>query len=227
MTERPLLFSAPMVRALLAGTKTQTRRVVKSAEPIAKLGSSADWDRFKAHPDMPTPSIVLLTNRGLPFTLPCPYGKPGDRLWVRESGWERPERTPAMMREGADTWAPYYYAADGEDGEQLRAWGFKARPSIHMPRWASRILLEVVGVHVERLQDISERDAEAEGAQPNDGYAGPASDRQKGWRDAYRKLWLTINGPESWATNPWVWVVDFRRVELMKCDVAAKKGGAS
>jgi hypothetical protein len=176
MRERPILFSAPMVRALLAGTKTQTRRIVKGGIPFD--------DDFE---------IVA-----------SPYGDPGDRLWVRESHWwfkDEPDNScgyypPKLTREDVE------YRADGDDGRKV--W----RPSIHMPRWASRITLEVTGVRVERLQDISEADARAEGVEPNafertaDNYGSVL----------YRRLWESINGPGSWDANPWVWVVEFRRI---------------
>src|SRR5205085_1532348 len=103
---------------------------------------------------------------GLEHPYTCPYGQAGDRLWVRENGWERPERTPKLMREGADTWEPFYYDADGiswQEAADFKAWGFKRRPSIHMPRAACRILLEVASVRVEPLLEISEQDALAEG----------------------------------------------------------------
>lgn len=187
MAERPILFSAPMVRAILNGTKTQTRRVVKP-QPVATRGSKKPWCSIED---------LLKT---------CPYGQPGDRLWVRESGWERPERTPRMMREGADTWEPYYYDADGwidEDHADFKRWGFRRRPSIHMPRWASRIDLEITAVRVERLQDISEPDAKAEGVDPQFLLA----------RTGFVSLWESINGTASWDENPWVWVIEFKRVK--------------
>jgi len=199
MKERPILFSGAMVRALLAGTKTQTRRVA---------------NKMVQHPDLGnlyTPGALVLEHE--PHHVidrSCPYGAPGDRLWVRESGWERPERTPKMMREGADTWAPYYYAADGEDGDQLREWGFKVRPSIHMPRWACRIVLEIVSVRVERLNDIRGNDCIAEGAwREEDKALGRSSEAIK----AFSTLWESINGAGSWAANPWVWVIEFKRIE--------------
>jgi hypothetical protein len=114
-----------------------------------------------------------------------------------------------MMREGADTWEPYYFDADGltdQDSEDFKAWGFKRRPSIHMPRIASRITLEITGVRVERLQDISRGDAMAEGC-PFPNMAKGDDPRQ--W---YTALWDQINGAGSWKTNPWVWVVEFKKV---------------
>lgn len=196
MKERPILFSAPMVRAILSGRKTQTRRAIKPAPMMVTDRRITPWEG-------PADALLkLLAESGRD----SPYGQPGDRLWVRENGWERPERTARMMRDGADTWAPYYFDADGiteQEAEDFKAWGFKRRPSIHMPRWASRILLEIVSVRVERLQDISEADAIAEGC-----YTDPACPAY----DAYGSLWEQINGPNSWAANPWVWVIEFKRV---------------
>jgi hypothetical protein len=220
MKEGPILFSAPMVRALLDDSKTQTRRVLKQAiGPSLSVGIEDEpgvaelswlWGDGPGHDVHETIKKVR-----------CPYGVPGDRLWVRENGWERPERTPKMMREGADTWAPYYFDADGlsaADSADFKEWGFKRRPSIHMPRAFSRIDLEVTGVRVERLQDISRDDAQAEGCDHDDacdhvrlscaeiGCLGPD------YRVGYRNLWEQINGAGSWAANPYVWVVEFRRV---------------
>lgn len=196
MTERPMLFNNPMVRAILDGSKTQTRRAVKGV-PLEWLGNGF------------SPEYVALPENNL-----SPYGQVGDQLWVRENGWEPPNRTAKMMREGADTWADYYYDADGFtdiEHEQFKQWGFKRRPSIHMPRWASRIQFEITGVRIERLQDISEADALEEGITynmiPNNGL-DPM--RARTW---FRGLWESINGPGSWEANPWVWVVEFRRVK--------------
>lgn len=181
--ERPILFSAPMVRALLAGTKRQTRRVVKTPE------------RYEG---------------GLQNCLHCcPYGQPGDRLWVRENGWQRPaDRAERGWSYAYDADAPF---GIGAANEAYREEGWKRRPSIHMPRWASRILLEVTDVRVERLQDISEADALAEGVRHSYGEPFDAihtiSDRRR-----YEPLLEQINGPGSWAANPWVWAVSFRLV---------------
>nr|WP_316890243.1 hypothetical protein [Ralstonia sp. LMG 6871] len=203
-----------MVRAILDGRKTQTRRALKVQPP-------ADTFRMDTyhHPDgqhyfwawKEAFNGCELHTGWEPIC--CPYGQPGDRLWVRENGWERPERTPKMMRDGADTWAPYYFDADGyseQDKADFKAWGFKRRPSIHMPRGASRITLEITGVRVERLNDCSEEDARAEGVGPlrSDGRmqnGAPAS-------DGYADLWERINGAGSWSANPWVWVVEFKRL---------------
>lgn len=191
MTERPILMSAPMVRATLAGIKTQTRRLVKQTSGVHTI------EQVIATPD----SLAAFVRTR------CPYGQLGDRLWVRESGWERPERTPRMMREGADTWPRFAYAADDwsdEDRADFKRWGFKPRPSIHMPRWASRITLGITAVRVERLQIISEADARLEGVKC--GIDCPDH------RIAFGRLWEQINGAGSWVANPWVWVIEFKLV---------------
>ena len=206
MKARPILFSDAMVRAILDRKKTQTRRVVK----------------------IPTWGNDLFLGSGRPYAIcrpttclaevHCPYGVVGDRLWVRESGWERPERTPRQMRDGADTWPPYCYAADGENADELKAWGWKRRPSIHMPRWASRITLEIADVRVERVQTISERDAEAEGVAPayeRRVYPSAYAAKVETYRQGFSLLWDSINGKRpgcSWSDNPWVWVIGFNRL---------------
>ena len=213
MKERPILFSAPMVRALLAGTKTQTRRLVKfprTRDSFVLEDHGSGWWPYQSDDGESS-----LCDDGMERPYSSPYGMPGDRLWVKETGWQRPERTPKMMREGADTWAPYYFDADGldeQDHADFKAWGFKRRPSIFMPRECSRITLEVTGVRVERLNDISEVDAREEGC----GFLLAAYEQWDGDPDLYRKLyrvlWEQINGPNSWALNPWVWVVEFKRL---------------
>lgn len=201
MKERPILFSGAMVRALLIGSKTQTRRIVKDLPPwpitaiCHDAGGTGKW-----MPNGPSPSG---TGMAAGHWRLCPYGQPGDRLWVRE--------TFAYL--GTNKRGPHAYRADTDDGERIRVdapW----KPSIHMPRAASRILLEIVSVRVERLQNISEKDARAEGATIEDrhmaGYCAgqflPPAIR------AYRDLWESISGDGSWGANPWVWVVEFKQV---------------
>jgi hypothetical protein len=199
MRERPILFSAPMVRALLTGTKTQTRRVVK-----VHIVASMDPPRGKADVEAWYPFVELGDGSFVSVTTLCPYGQPGDRLWVRETFSRHVDESGF----GSDK---TIYRADGERDGML--W----TPSIHMPRWASRITLEVTGVRVERLQDISEADAVAEGiVMEPEGYWGIEGADEDHLRStpeiAYRNLWESINGPGSWDANPWVWVVEFKRV---------------
>lgn len=181
MRERPILMSAPMVRALLAGTKTQTRRAMKGW-PLEWVATGMFTREYTADPANDA----------------CPYGKVGDRLWVRET-WR--ERVPDQDGRTND------YRADHEPGED--PCGVRWVPSIHMPRRASRLTLELTGVRIERLQEISEADAQAEGC------IAPmyASDESTlSFAVAYRHLWEAINGAGTWDANPYVWCLDFRRV---------------
>lgn len=198
--ERPILFSTPMVQAILAGRKTQTRRVVKQAQ---------GWDPIwkptlinETHLDgIPRYEMRTGAQYSLPF-FKCPYGKVGDVLWVRE------------------TWAPiiddtgdrigFYHCTDTD------IYSGPWKPSIHMPKAACRIFLRITNVRVERLQDISEEDAIAEGI---------GKDKKGWWQDythpyragymvaknSFRSLWHSINGEQSWKDNPWVWVVEFEK----------------
>ena len=228
--ERPILFSAPMVRAILEGRKTVTRRPVKGAG----LNFLADF----------TPEYVAMPENSF-----CPYGQPGDRLWVRETWYcdhfevqKGPYLQPADMhdldqsREDGEL----VYAADGlaPYEQEQPTW----KPSIHMPRWACRILLEITEVRVERLQNISEDQAKAEGCFFTD-YGQQCAHGGTGWKDigicpavvghqqrtgwawdkttsheeclgsprwAFANLWNATGG--DWDANPWVWVVEFKRV---------------
>lgn len=215
MKERPILFSAPMVRALLDGSKTQTRRVVKP-QP----------DFLGAHGDPSSTQPWITREPGLHVFIVCPYGAGGDRLWVRETWYcddYRVQQGPYLLPAGrnADEMREdgtiVYCADDAAPYEQEQpVW----RPSIHMPRWASRITLEVTDVRVERLKDISEADALAEGIVHEVRDPGLGRGGRPGYRWAanqyagtavhgYELLWESINGPGSWAANPWVWVVEF------------------
>lgn len=224
MTYRPILFSAPMIRALLAGTKTQTRRVVKPQPPHHTVavgrwqdppGYDAAWWAFlregAVQEDHPFGGAEI---HGDPWR--CPYGQPCDRLWVREtwahdaSSLEECRAKHEDIMGGGGQYGPYYRAT--EIAPDTLHW----RPSIHMPRWASRITLEVTGVRVERLQDISEADALAEGIVPagdGNGYQLADTTHYSGNPiDSYRSLWESINGPGSWDANPWVWAINFKPV---------------
>ena len=196
MKERPILFSAPMVRALLAGTKTQTRRAVKPPDLARdKVGGPELWTGFMGWQS----AAAVLADQSLSANKQtrCPYGMPGDLLWCRESfsGPHHQERHPPRDWHTLD---PIHYWADGNPSEG--DWT-RPRPGMFMPRWASRITLEVTEVRVERLQVISEADAIAEGV-----YTDPACPAY----DGYRALWHQINGAGSWDANPWVWVVLFK-----------------
>ena len=191
MKERPILFSAPMIRAILENRKTQTRRIIQQKH--------LDW--------MNNSVENFLAGRW--DQRPMPYGKPGDWLWVREAwqAWKEfdgtsPSNIPKHALERVN------YLADGNK------WDARYRHARFMPHWASRILLEITDVRVERLQDISEEDAIAEGLiRQGEGWRGAT---ELPWYaspvGAYRSLWETINGAGSWESNPYVWVTKFKRV---------------
>jgi hypothetical protein len=212
MKERPILFSAPMVRALLGGTKTQTRRVV-TPQPHHEprfIDSGLVLRSRKGDQTTSIHSPLIATH--------CPYGMPGDRLYVREAWRTSPDANSIPPRDLHDSCAITYEA----DCEPIAGWG-KYRPGMFMPRWASRITLEIVSVRVERLQDISDADAIAEGIERNPEYPtlwkrGDIHGDQNIMKStgfpklAYRSIWEQINGHESWSANPLVWVVEFKRV---------------
>lgn len=232
--ERPILFSAPMVRALLEGRKSQTRRALKP-QPT--------WHNTD-HPTMIGGTAVfgVIADDYPKSDWKCPYGQPGDRLWVKET-WQifRPDSaTPILgrMKEhpGGIVCMSYAASEGGRIAEYPHAKRFNGpwRPSIFMTRWASRILLEITEVRVERLQEISEVDAIDEGIIS---VRNPEWDLKhfKEWKlsfdaavgqrkkpplgptpkQAYRALWKDINGAGSWDANPWVWVIEFKEIE--KC----------
>jgi hypothetical protein len=199
--ERPILFSSSMVRAILEGRKSQTRRVMRhqpfvefGGEWVQKARGGGYWNWHNAQPQ-------ILED--------CPYGKPGDLLWVRETWGRNPDDQGAIYRATDPAW----------DAEET---GLKWKPSIHMPRWASRLTLRITGIRVERVQSISERDASREGLETRvrDGYTEWCDGRPEGWFNypqiAFCGLWDSINGGKpgaSWAENPWVWVVEFEKEE--------------
>ena len=226
--ERPILFSAPMVRAILEGRKTVTRRPVKGAG----LNFLADF----------TPEYVAMPENSF-----CPYGKPGDQLWVRETTEVDEKTSPVvrLARYSADHQPVIYRHPEGDEYDgSVAHWDYprRSRPSIHMQRWASRILLEITDVRVERLNDISDDQAKAEGCFFTD-YGQQCFHGATGWKDvgdcpakvghqqrngwawdkttsheqclftprfAFANLWNATGG--DWDANPWVWVVEFKRV---------------
>ena len=228
MKERPILFSGEMVRAILEERKSQTRRVIKPRKPFR---TQLSW--YGPHPgggwwgsdgSHDTPAM----DRGFP----CPYGAVGDRLWVRETwgigaievGPKGPAAYIAYKADGTHT--PFDYRTDcrkisltSKPEVGLHSpdhW----RPSIHMPRWASRITLEITGVRVEKVQEISERDAEAEGIDCwEDNFFKDYSTNKPSWFRqpiaSYQTLWDSINAKRGfgWDSNPWVWVIEFKRVQ--------------
>lgn len=209
--ERPILFSAPMVRAILEGRKTATRRAL-NAQALKNIGYGVQLG--ECH-ELPSDGPLHPNSIGY-YTDFCPFGRPGDRLWVRETfidlrgtGVEhRPDPNGPLQR--------YAYAADCRPGshsdEARKDFGLKYKPSIHMPRAACRILLEITEVRVERLQDISRADIRAEGLQcPPELASDDVSPNYRDWYPAaWRELWESTGG--DWNANPWVWVVEFKRV---------------
>lgn len=217
--EIPILFSTPMVQAILAGRKTMTRRVVKPQLPIGT----------KWHEVYDGELNYRIVDEKIVSTLcKCPYGKPGDLLWVRENWAARDCNTSTGVVKLE------YQASEGEYSNILLKKSVmilyaplrekkKWKPCIHLPKEAARIWLEVTDVRVERLQEVTDREAAAEGIE----YVTSPSMTVRGWRDyenakpengpnfyrevmSFRSLWSKINGPESWEANSWVWVVSFR-----------------
>lgn len=224
--ERPILFSAPMARAILAGRKTMTRRVVKP-QPAGKQRVVEGLAHVTVGMNPADDGAVWYVGDGVSrgTEVRCPYGSFGDRLWVRET-WTPDHRDfyphfPAVYK--ADAAYDYERNEKGEvySPEQKSWYPYRWRPSIHMPRWASRITLQVEAVRVERLQDITEADAIAEGMHKFHGVAFYGYDPHGTPGDfvgdtaveAFAKLWDKINGNGSWDVNPWVWVVSFSVVK--------------
>ena len=214
MKERGMIFNGEMVRAILDGRKTQTRRPIKWKQTrFTEIGEREDGSKWPWSED---------AEHACDFWHPCPFGAVGDRIWVREA---------FRVHSRATDVATLVYKASERNSwtEQTRrvpvavcnkpATPEKWTPSLHMPRWASRILLEITDVRVERLNAISEEDARAEGiidggclncGEPEPcGCANPEPDAT----DAFAYLWQSIYGQESWNANPWVWVIEFKRVE--------------
>lgn len=241
--ERPILFSAPMIRALLAETKTQTRRIVKPQPAHLcrfEMNGAGTHALHLGPPLKPgtTFSIVPVKATSADHRLACPYGAPGDRLWVREtwycddytagdfeaarvgyvSGTPTDDEFVQQWREAMDYRAThdcktYEAGCPCRDDDGGSSW----RPSIFMPRWASRITLELVDVRVQRLLDITEDDARAEGVEPVRlvGKVYPskhAADVERlSYRSGFADIWRKINGCSSWDENPWVWAITFKR----------------
>lgn len=232
ITERGMIFNGEMVRAILDGRKTQTRRPIKWKQTrFTEIGEREDGSNWPWSED---------AEHACDFWHPCPFGAVGDRIWVRETwgvashafsddglmiDWvpDRPATAIHEMPFGNGYYSGYaIYAADGDftwgddDGyeDSRSCW----KPSIHMPRAASRILLEITDVRVERLNAINEHDAQAEGVAKLRG--GFWKHYQPGWtqhqlsaRGSFVTLWKSIYSDESWNSNPWVWVIKFKRIE--------------
>lgn len=239
--ERPIIFSGEMVKAILDGKKTMTRRAVKTQprDECTEIATSACFGHVEyrsTSEDRQTQSILA--------KIKCPYGKIGDRLWVRET-WIQGYDDPLIESEGDDENAvSIIYKADGKEeyrtcsAETAENWGdFSAdsemvgfKSPIHMPRWASRILLEITDIRVERLNDISEADALKEGIRNYNFEMEDSPDTYVGYTHlqkddgkstlyktpaiAFERLWDTLNAKKGnpWSSNPWVWVVEFKVV---------------
>lgn len=209
--DRPILFSTPMVEAILDGRKTQTRRT-RGLEEINK--NPDDWHFAGIYYVTDCDELGATFQNCEEFArTKCPYGKPGDRLWVRET-WQ----ITNFLHPSDENYGYIYKASENGKDWQENTEEWKWKPSIHMPKAAARIWLEVTDIRVERLQDISKEDAKAEGVEPvADGYKNYmpklSSTSQFCWPTAYhsfQSLWESINGAESWDRNPWLWVVKFK-----------------
>ena len=208
MKETGLMFKAPLVRAILEGRKTQTRRIAK---PVR-------------HPDLGnvySPGALVLEHEPQHvINRACPYGQPGDRIYVRETA--RSCRAYEVQGYPPSQWGnkPIWFEADGTPPGAETAWATKATPAIHLPMFAARIWLEVTSVRVERLQDISEEDAITEGIERADNFFGCTCWKAYGEPEgadvvcpddpigSFRTLWESTSG--AWDANPWVWVIDFK-----------------
>jgi len=221
-TVKPILFSAPMIRAILEGRKTQTRRIIKPQPsnykrktefPDKKRKPRHEKEYFDAYNGGPHWCWWDEYDRMGPDWIKCPYGSKGGALWVRENFWhwghyvpngETLKGKPAFTFEPSGEKISFKEAACVPDNRQ--EFGWHKRPSIFMPRWASRITLEIKDISVERLNDISEADVKAEGIE-DIGYTGDFTGAY--YFQKFTELWESINGADSWQENPYVWVVEF------------------
>lgn len=236
-TQRPILLNDEMVRAILEGRKTQTRRIMKP-QPVIDSNGWFRWDGHKPNSKFGAYASNRIDLQAISIFVgvSCPYGRPGDRLWVRETFSDvNLQGAPGIAYRADDDIRdlmaePSFQDEDGAfnyNDERLKTYHFAVwsedllsgsegrwRPSIHMPRWASRIMLEITDVRVERLQDISGEDSAAEGVTDPIGSPRAYGVVTKQFaRDQFMRLWESINGPDSWQVNPWVWVVEFKRID--------------
>ena len=226
--EFPILFNTEMVKAILEGRKTQTRRVVKDKLIIEQAEFECG---NRPHVIRSEPSLQYWVDTD------CPFGQVGDRLWVRETtiisppNWLAPDDVldhPDVIKDSKGEYRVVQYIASNSDTDvPVKDYKLKKTPSIHMPRWASRILLEITGIRVERLNDISRGDAVNEGIETlmvdcsRDGlktaYKDYTSHNNAITRnnpiDSFRTLWESVNGADSWEKNPWVWAVEFKVIQ--------------
>lgn len=201
--ERPILFSGDMVKAILEGRKKQTRRVIKLPK-----WSTGNWSDFEVSDD--GKPLIVCKKTGCLAEIPCPYGQPGDQLWVKETWWDHKERPK-------NEHGVVYYDCDQlpsltkDKSRWLHEW-YKKRPSRFMPRWASRINLEILSIRVERLQDMDEFGAIAEGANFE---MNPVTSHMS-TKYGFMNLWDSINYKKyPWGSNPWVRVIEFKVLEVV------------
>lgn len=198
MKEKPILFSAPMVRAILDGSKTQTRRIFKpkTIELLKFAGCLGEVSHFLDSNSLGKNDLAYV----LEF---CPYGEVGDQIWVRETF------ACGLCTESTMAYRATHKPSDLDEGHYEK---IKWKPSIFMPRWASRIQLEINSVRVEVLNDISEADSAAEGWKKRKDLHQSHDAHKDAAKDWFMDLWESINGPGSWAENPWVWVIEFKKL---------------
>lgn len=220
MTEKPILFSAPMVRALLDGSKTQTRRVIK----LPHNNSLGVWEAttiggpsVKTSKGLSTIEEVAVWHTRTGDALLCQHGSIGDQLWVRETfniNHVMSAKLPKSERADVEI---LYRATDLDYLKNMDMEGWQGwKPPIFMPRWASRIQLEITKIEVERLQDISETDAKAEGAKTRDVVYPDEPPSDYSYFDQYKSIWESINGSGSWQSNPLVWVLEFKVINARR-----------
>ena len=209
MKEHPIIFSGPMVRAILDARKTQTRRLMKS-QPPAKPSGCRPLKIATATDDEGAELFAYAIGAGNGgWNVRCPYGVPGDRLWVRETSRERmpADKTLADTDGGIEIYE--FLTTAARSAWTCERW----TPAIYMPRWASRITLEIVDVRAQRLQDISEADAKAEGVLGVDWGHGQDYGGKACYRKSFAALWDLIHAQRApWSSNPWIWALTFRRI---------------
>lgn len=224
MAEQLILFSAPMVRAIRAGTKTQTRRILKSSTE---------------HKGPYNPAYLKLHQKSEGWKGICPYGKIGDRVRVKEAAWMWCEKKPnGATKRNRQKWlyvpmreAPVFYCADRDDKPTIsitspetgNEWGWRKKIGRFLPAWAVRTVLELNDIRIEPLQEISIEDCHAEGAiseewkewrEDVEAIGKPEGSTIENERDVYRQIWEAINGAGAWELNPWVWALGFKVVTL-------------
>lgn len=223
MKQTPILFSTPMVQSIDQNLKKVTRRL-NNLDMVNEDPSNWKYAGLGTNPEKENDKrlYAYFRMKGTDTWTYClfPYGKRDDLLWVRETYLKPPEITAKLLKNGADTWPKFDYKANCSEIEieQYKSWGWKLKPSIHMPKTATRIWLKITNIRVERLQNISEQDAIKEGIEviaPGlyksyyPGYNGANYEA----KESFKELWINLNGGNSWFSNPWVWVIEFEKTE--------------